>query len=80
MKVTLDISLTDTEAKKLYDIMTDDTHKRFVFKRYIEKKSMEKCAREMTYTERQMYRICNDVQNYALKVLLERLVASEVKA
>ena len=70
MKVTLDISLTDTEAKKLYDIMPDDTHKKFVFKHYIKRKPMELCGKEMAYTERQAYRINNDIKNYALKVLL----------
>lgn len=70
MKITLDLTLTDTEAKKLYDIMPDDKLKRFVFKHYIEKKSIEEVAKEMTYTERQTFRISNDVKNYALKVLL----------
>ena len=70
MKVTIDLTLTDTEAKKLYSIMPDEKLKRFVFKHYVEKKSIEDVAREMIYTERQAYRIGNEVKNYALKVLL----------
>jgi hypothetical protein len=78
MKITLDISLTDAEAKMLYDIMPNDVLKTFVLKRYIERKSMKQCEKEMAYTERHIYRISNEVKSYAMKILLERLVPSTV--
>jgi hypothetical protein len=78
MNITIDISLTDKEAQKFYDIMPEGRFKEFVLKRYIEKKTLETIAKEMDYTERHMFKISSDVKTYAIKVLLSQAVASEV--